>query len=147
MHETILGRDTSTPPLQVVPPTFPSRATTRSKSKNALQSSLGLVAPFVANLRGQALPRQAKLFSNGRVPRTGPSISCTSLVVRSIGPSQSPIVFLRIDVGLQDLHLIRFGQFLQFFQRRQLFNFTLQLLNATAEALNLALQSLYHMLA
>jgi hypothetical protein len=59
MHETILARDTSTPPLQVVPPTVPSRATTRSKSKNASQSSLGHVAPFVANLKGQALPRQS----------------------------------------------------------------------------------------
>jgi hypothetical protein len=60
MHETILARDTSTPPLQVVPPTVPSHASSRSKSKNAPQSSLGLVAPFVANLRGQALPRQSK---------------------------------------------------------------------------------------
>jgi hypothetical protein len=59
MHETILARHTSTPPLQVVPPTIPSRASTRSKSKNAPQSSLGLIAPFVANLRGQALPRQS----------------------------------------------------------------------------------------
>jgi hypothetical protein len=58
MHETILARDTSTPPLQVVPPTIPSCASTRSKSKNAPQNSLGLVAPFVANFRGQALPRQ-----------------------------------------------------------------------------------------
>jgi hypothetical protein len=55
MHETILARDTSTPPLQVVPPTIPSRASTRSKSKNAPQSSLG----HVANLRGQVLPRQS----------------------------------------------------------------------------------------
>jgi hypothetical protein len=62
MHETILARDTSTPPLQVVPPTVPSRASTRSKSKNAPQSSLWLVAPFVANLRGQALPRQSTTF-------------------------------------------------------------------------------------
>jgi hypothetical protein len=59
MHETILAKDTSTPPLQVVPPTVPSHASTRSKSKNAPQSSLGPVAPFVANLRGQALPRQS----------------------------------------------------------------------------------------
>jgi hypothetical protein len=59
MHETILARDTSTPLLQVVPPTVPSCASTRSKSKNAPQSSLGPVAPFVANLRGQALPRQS----------------------------------------------------------------------------------------
>jgi hypothetical protein len=59
MHETILARDTSTPPLQVIPPTVPSRASTRSKSKNALQSNLGPVAPFVANLRGQSLPRQS----------------------------------------------------------------------------------------
>ena len=54
-----LQKDTSTPPLQVVPPTVPSLASTRSKSKNAPQSSLGPVAPFVANLRGQALPRQS----------------------------------------------------------------------------------------
>jgi hypothetical protein len=59
MHETILARDTSTPPLQVVPRTVPSRASARSKSKNASQNSLGLVAPFVANLRGQALPKQS----------------------------------------------------------------------------------------
>jgi hypothetical protein len=59
IHETILARDTSTPPLQVVPPTVPSHASTRSKSKNAPQSNLGPVAPFVANLRGQALPRQS----------------------------------------------------------------------------------------
>jgi hypothetical protein len=59
MHETILARDTSTPPLQVVPSTVPSRASTRSKSKNAPQSSLGPIAPFIANLRGQALPRQS----------------------------------------------------------------------------------------
>jgi hypothetical protein len=59
MHETILAKDTSMPPLQVVPPTIPSRASTRSKSKNAPQSSLGHVAPFVANLKGQALPRQS----------------------------------------------------------------------------------------
>jgi hypothetical protein len=63
MHETILTRDISTPPLQVVPPTVPCRASTRSKSKNALQSSLDPVAPFVANLRGQALPRQSTMFS------------------------------------------------------------------------------------
>jgi hypothetical protein len=47
------------PPLQVVPSTIPSRATTKSKSKNAPQSSLGPVVSFVANLRGQALPRQS----------------------------------------------------------------------------------------
>jgi hypothetical protein len=68
MHETILVRDTSTPPLQVVPPTVPSRVTTRSKSKNALQSSLGHVAPFVANLRGQALPRQSTTSMGPRRP-------------------------------------------------------------------------------
>jgi hypothetical protein len=68
MHETILARDTSTPPLQVVHPTIPSRASTRSKSKNALQSSLGLVAPFVANLRGQALPRQSTTAVGPRRP-------------------------------------------------------------------------------
>jgi hypothetical protein len=47
------------------------------------------------------------------------------------------------------LHLLRFGQFLQFLivQYLQFFNFTLQLLNATAEALNLTLQSLYLTLA
>jgi hypothetical protein len=68
MHETILARYTSTPPLQVVPPTSPSRASTRSKSKNALQSSLGPVAPFIANLRGQALPRQSTTAVGPRRP-------------------------------------------------------------------------------
>jgi hypothetical protein len=68
MHETILARDTSTPPLQVVPPTVPSHATTRSKSKNAPQRSLGPIAPFVANLRGQALPRQSTTFVGPRRP-------------------------------------------------------------------------------
>jgi hypothetical protein len=68
MHETILARDTSMPPLQVVPPTVPSRASTRSKSKNAPQSSLGHVAPFVANLRDQALPRQSATSVGPRRP-------------------------------------------------------------------------------
>jgi hypothetical protein len=68
MHETILARDTSTPPLQVIPPTVPSRASTRLKSKNAPQSSLGPVAPFVANLRGQALPRQSTTSVGPRRP-------------------------------------------------------------------------------
>jgi hypothetical protein len=68
MHETILAKDTSTPPLQVVPPIVSSRATTRSKSKNAPQSSLGHVAPFVANLKGQALPRQSTTFVGPRRP-------------------------------------------------------------------------------
>jgi hypothetical protein len=68
MHETILARDTSTPPLQVVSPTVPSRASTKSKSKNAPQSSLGPVAPFVANLRGQTLPRQSTTSVGPRRP-------------------------------------------------------------------------------
>jgi hypothetical protein len=68
VHETIIVRDTSTPPLQVVPPTVPSRASTRSKSKNAPQSNLDLVAPFVANLRGQALPRQSTTSVGPRRP-------------------------------------------------------------------------------
>jgi hypothetical protein len=68
IHETILARDTSTPPLQVVPSTIPSRASTRSKSKNAPQSNLGHVASFVANLRGQALPRQSTTFVGPRRP-------------------------------------------------------------------------------
>jgi hypothetical protein len=59
MHETILARDISTPPLQAVLPIVPSCASTISKSKIALQISLGPVAPFVANLRGQALARQS----------------------------------------------------------------------------------------
>jgi hypothetical protein len=59
MDETILARDTSMPPLEVVPPTVPSRASTRSKSKNAPQSSVGPVAAFVADLRSQALRRQS----------------------------------------------------------------------------------------
>jgi hypothetical protein len=68
MHETILTRDTSMPPLQVVPPTVPSRATTRLKSKNAPQSSLGPVASFVVNLRGQSLPRQSTTSVGPRRP-------------------------------------------------------------------------------
>jgi hypothetical protein len=72
MHETILARDTSTPPLQVAPPTIPSRASTRSKSKNAPKNNLGPVAPFVANLRGQALPRQ----STTSVGPHSPMFSC-----------------------------------------------------------------------
>jgi hypothetical protein len=68
MHETILTSDTSTSPLQVVPPTIPSPASMRSKSKNAPQSSLGPVAPFVANLRGQALPRQSTTSVGPRRP-------------------------------------------------------------------------------
>jgi hypothetical protein len=68
MHETIVAWDTCTPPLQVVPPTIPSRASMRSKSKNAPQSSLGPVAPFVANLRGQALPRQSTTYVGPRRP-------------------------------------------------------------------------------
>jgi hypothetical protein len=59
MHETILARDISTPPLQAVPPIVLSHASTRSKSEIAPQISLGPVAPFVANLRGQALARQS----------------------------------------------------------------------------------------
>jgi hypothetical protein len=68
MHETILARDTSTPPLQVVPPTVPSCASTRSKSKNAPQSNLGPIASFVANLRVQALARQSTIFVGPRRP-------------------------------------------------------------------------------
>jgi hypothetical protein len=68
MYETILARDTSTPLLQVVPPTVPSCASKRSKSKNAPQSSLGHVAPFVANLRGQALPKQSTTSLGPRRP-------------------------------------------------------------------------------
>jgi hypothetical protein len=56
------------PPLQVVPPTDPSHASIRSKSKNALQISLGPVAPFVANLKGQALPRQPTTSVGPRRP-------------------------------------------------------------------------------
>jgi hypothetical protein len=52
----------------VVSSTVPSRAFTRSKSKNAPQSSLDLVAPFVANLRGQALPRQSTTSVGPRRP-------------------------------------------------------------------------------
>ena len=62
MDETILTRDTSTPPLQVVPPTVPSGASTRLKSKNAPQSSLDLIAAFIADLRSQALLRQVVTF-------------------------------------------------------------------------------------
>ena len=62
IHETILARDISTPPLQVVPLTIPSHASTRLKSKNATQSSLDPVAAFVADLRSQALRRQSTAF-------------------------------------------------------------------------------------
>ena len=62
MDETILARDTSMPPLEVVPPIVPSRASTRLKSKNAPESSLDPVAAFVANLRSQALHRQSTTF-------------------------------------------------------------------------------------
>jgi hypothetical protein len=82
MHETILARDTSTPPLYVVPPTVPSRASTRSKSKNAPQNSLGHVAPFVANLRGQALPRQSTTSVGPRRPMLSPS--------RALGRARRP---------------------------------------------------------
>ena len=58
MDETNFARDTSTPPLQVVPPTIPSHGSTRLKSKNAPESSLGPIAAFIADLRSQALPRQ-----------------------------------------------------------------------------------------
>jgi hypothetical protein len=68
MHKTILARDTSMPPLQVVPPTAPSCASTRSKSKDAPQNSLGPVASFVANLRGQALPRKSTTSVGPRRP-------------------------------------------------------------------------------
>ena len=68
MHETILARDTSTTPLQVVLPIIPSHATTRSKSKNAPQNSFSPVIPFVANLRGQALPRQSTTSMGPRRP-------------------------------------------------------------------------------
>jgi hypothetical protein len=68
MHETILARDISMPPLQAVPPTVLSRASTRSKSKIAPQVSLDPVAPFVANLRGQALARQSTTFVGPRRP-------------------------------------------------------------------------------
>ena len=46
------------------------------------------------------------------------------------------------------MHLLHFGQFLQFFivQCLQLFDFTFQLLNATAEVLDLSVQSLYYTL-
>jgi hypothetical protein len=59
MHETILARDMSTPPLQAVSPIVLSCTSTRLKSKIVHQISLDLVAPFVANLRGQALARQS----------------------------------------------------------------------------------------
>jgi Protein of unknown function (DUF 659)/hAT family C-terminal dimerisation region len=59
MHETFLSRDTSTRPLRVVPPTVPSRASSRLKAKNVSQSSLGDVATFVADLRTQTLRGQS----------------------------------------------------------------------------------------
>ena len=72
MHETILAKDTSTPPLQVVPPTVPSYVSTRSKSKNAPQSNLGPIASFIANLKSQILPKQSTTF----VGPCKPMLSC-----------------------------------------------------------------------
>jgi hypothetical protein len=47
-------RDTSTPPLKAVPPTIPSRTSTKGNSTISSQFSLGHVASFVADLRGKA---------------------------------------------------------------------------------------------
>jgi hypothetical protein len=74
MYETILARNTSTPPLQVVPPTVPSHASTRSKSKNAPQINLGPVPSFVANLRDQALPRQSTTSVGPHRPMLSPDV-------------------------------------------------------------------------
>ena len=68
MHETVLVRDISTLPLQAFSPTIPSRASTRLKSKIASQFSLGVVASFIANLRGQALARQSTCLVDPRRP-------------------------------------------------------------------------------
>jgi hypothetical protein len=93
MYETILARDISTPPLQAVPPTAPSCASTRSKSKIAPQINLGLVAPFVANLRGQALARQSTpSVGQARRPREdGPRRGVTKQtkqIKSATGPTQ-----------------------------------------------------------
>jgi hypothetical protein len=92
MHETILARNTSTPPLQVVPPTVPSRASTRSKSKNAPQISLGPVAPFVANLRGQALLRQSTTSVGPLRPMLSPKVEGAPMNNTNNGNKRPPPV-------------------------------------------------------
>jgi hypothetical protein len=68
MYETALVKDISTPPLQTVPSTVLSRASTRSKSKIAPHFSLGCVASFIVNLRGQALARQSTCLVGSHRP-------------------------------------------------------------------------------
>jgi hypothetical protein len=94
MHETILARDTSTPPLKVVPPTVPSYATTRSKSKNAPQSSLGVVAPFVATLRGQALPRQSTTSVGLRKPMLSRDVEGAPTNNTDSGSEHPPLIHI-----------------------------------------------------
>ena len=62
MHEATLAKDISMLPLQAVPPIVTFHASMRSESKIALQISFGHVAPFISNLKGQALVRQSTTF-------------------------------------------------------------------------------------
>jgi hypothetical protein len=54
IYETALVRNMSTPPLRAVLPIIPSWTSSRLKSKITSQFSLGRIASFVANLKGQA---------------------------------------------------------------------------------------------
>jgi hypothetical protein len=74
VHETILTKDISMPPLQAVPPTVTSCASMRSKSKIAPQISFGHVASFLPNLKGQALARQSTTFVGPHRPMLSPDV-------------------------------------------------------------------------
>jgi hypothetical protein len=80
------------PPLQVVPPTIPSRASTRSKSKNALQISLDPIAPFVANLKDQALSRQFTTSLGPRRPMLSRDVEGAPMNNTNNGNKHPPLV-------------------------------------------------------
>jgi hypothetical protein len=54
MHQSALAKDTSTPPLKVVPAIIPFCTSTKGKSKISSRYNLDHVTIFVANLRGKA---------------------------------------------------------------------------------------------
>jgi hypothetical protein len=95
MHETILARDISTPPLQAFPSTIPSCASTRLKSKIASQFSLGAIAPFIANLRGQALARQSTCLVGLRRPMLSSDVEGTPMNnINNVNKRPHPICVL-----------------------------------------------------
>jgi hypothetical protein len=57
--------------LKTVPPINPSHTSTKEKSKNPSNFSLGYVAPFVANLMGNALATQSTCVAG----QCGPMLS------------------------------------------------------------------------